>query len=170
MTADRTSQLKHFIDRYAGFARLPDPERITIDWTELLESVGIATAFRLEAELPEEPLCADRAQIEQVLINLLRNAHQSGSSPDDVTLSIASSAAHWRITVADRGPGMSDKVMAHALIPLYSTRADGSGIGLALSREIIEAHGGQIQLRNRRRGGLAVSFSLPRPATAAAVD
>ncbi len=162
MTADRTSQLKHFIDRYAGFARLPDPESIPIDVTELLESVSIATTFRLEGDLPEEPLCADRAQIEQVLINLLRNAHQSGSHPDAVTLAIASSAMHWRLTVADRGPGMSDKVMAHALIPFYSTRTDGSGIGLALSREIIEAHGGQIQIRNRSEGGLAVVFTLPR--------
>ncbi|MEN1728835.1 MAG: ATP-binding protein [Pseudomonadota bacterium] len=162
MTADRTAQLKHFIDRYAGFARLPDPEIDAINWSGLLDSVRIATEFRLDGDLPAEPLHADRAQIEQVLINLLRNAHQSGSNPEDITLAIESTAAHWRLSVADRGPGMSDKVMAHALIPFYSTRADGSGIGLALSREIIEAHGGQIQIRNRRSGGLAVIISLPR--------
>jgi nitrogen fixation/metabolism regulation signal transduction histidine kinase len=162
MTADRTAQLKQFIDRYAGFARLPDPEIALIDWKGLLDSVRIVTDFRLDGDLPDEQLQADRAQIEQVLINLMRNAHQSGSNPDDITLTIELTASHWRLTVADRGPGMSDRVMAHALIPFYSTRADGSGIGLALSREIIEAHDGQIQIRNRRKGGLAVSLSLPR--------
>ena len=70
--------------------------------------------------------------------------------------------AEWRITVSDRGPGMSDKVMAQALVPFYSTRVDGSGIGLALSREIIEAHRGQILLRNRSEGGLSVVLTLPR--------
>lgn len=163
MTADRTAQLKLFIDRYAGFARLPDPEIEPVDWSELLDSVRIATDFQLKGTPPTDPLHADRAQIEQVLINLLRNAHQSGSNPEDVRLTINQAPTYWRLTVADRGPGMSDKVMAQALVPFYSTRADGSGIGLALSREIVEAHGGQIQIRNRNQGGLAVSFSLPRP-------
>jgi nitrogen fixation/metabolism regulation signal transduction histidine kinase len=164
MTADRTAQLKNFIDRYAGFARLPAPEIKSIHWEDLLDSVRVATAFQFNSEVSDEPLHADRAQIEQVLINLLRNAHQSGSDPGDITLTIASSATYWHLTVADRGQGMSDQVMAHALIPFYSTRADGSGIGLALSREIVEAHLGQIQIRNRIKGGLAVSFSLPKHA------
>ncbi len=162
MTADRTAQLKHFIDRYAGFARLPDPEVETVEWQELLDSVRVASPFVMESAPPDEPLLADRAQIEQVLINLLRNAHQSGSEAQDVSLEVLANNSEWRLTVRDRGPGMSDKVMAHALVPFYSTRADGSGIGLALSREIIEAHGGQIQLQNRVGGGLAVRVSLPR--------
>ncbi|MGB0513453.1 MAG: sensor histidine kinase, partial [Wenzhouxiangellaceae bacterium] len=86
MTADRTAQLKLFIDRYAGFARLPDPELEPVDWSELLDSVRIATDFQLGCAVPTDPLHADRAQIEQVLINLLRNAHQSGSKPEDIRL------------------------------------------------------------------------------------
>jgi len=124
--------------------------------------VRIVTGLRLEGNLPEEPLEADRAQIDQVLINLIRKSHQSGSNPDDITLSIESMATHWRLTVADRGPGMSDRVMAPALIPFYSTRAEGSGIGPALSREIIDAHDGRIQIRNRPGGGLAIPGLLLR--------
>ncbi len=162
MTADRTAQLKSFIDRYAGFARLPHPTLEPISWKDVLDSVRIVTDFRLAGPMPNEPLFADRAQIEQVLINLLRNARQSGSKPDDITLNIDALDKQWRLSVADRGPGMSDKVMAQALVPFYSTRANGSGIGLALSREIIEAHGGHIQIRNRSSGGLAVVLTLPR--------
>ncbi|MEM1081319.1 MAG: ATP-binding protein, partial [Pseudomonadota bacterium] len=162
MTAERTEQLKRFIDRYAGFARLPDPEIEPIDWHDLLDSVRVAADVILTDAIPNEPLQADRAQFEQVLINLLRNAHQSGSKADAITLSIESRPTDWRLTVSDRGPGMSDQVMAQALVPFYSTRADGSGIGLALCREIIEAHRGQIQLRNRSSGGLSVIVLLPK--------
>ncbi|MEM7055129.1 MAG: ATP-binding protein, partial [Pseudomonadota bacterium] len=116
MTADRTAQLKNFIDRYAGFARLPNPVIESIRWPELLDSVRVAAEFQLISPVPDQALYADRAQIEQVLINLLRNAYQSGSDKENITLSIEFSQSHWRLSVADRGPGMSEKVMAHALV------------------------------------------------------
>jgi signal transduction histidine kinase len=63
--------------------------------------------------------------------------------------------------VSDQGKGMSETVMASALIPFYSTKAAGSGLGLALCREIVEAHHGQISLHNREIGGISVFVSLP---------
>jgi len=99
--------------------------------------------------------------MEQALLNLLKNAHESGSPPDQVALSIRRAHDMVRIEVLDRGQGMNDAVLTNALVPFYSTKRSGTGLGLALAREIAEAHGGRITLGNREGGGLAVTLILP---------
>src|SRR3546814_1790739 len=102
---------------------------------------------------PVAPLRADAAQLEQARLNLIKNAHESGSDPQQVQLRVRESTRGTRIEVLDRGSGMNEAVLANALVPFYSTKRSGTGLGLALAREIAEAHGGSISLSNRPDGG-----------------
>jgi len=158
---DRVRHLHSFTAGYASFAKLPQPNQAPVEWAAFLESLKLHCKFRLVGEVPDETAHFDAAQIEQVLINLVKNAAEAGGDPTEVTLAIKHAAQNWRIEVADRGPGMSDTVLAQALLPFYSTKRSGTGLGLALAREIVEAHGGRIGLANREGGGLRVTVSLP---------
>ncbi len=126
-----------------------------------MEALRLHSDFRLATSAPREAGWFDAGQIEQALINLLKNAHESGSDAGDVALAIARVGVEWRIEVADRGPGMSQTVLSQALLPFYSTKRSGTGLGLALAREIAESHGGRIALANREDGGLRVTLALP---------
>lgn len=158
---ERARHLHGFIAGYASFAKLPAPQPVAIIWKAFLDGLSLHCQFQLHGHIPEQPGWFDAAQIEQVLINLIKNAHESGSPDDGVTLSLTVIARDLRIEVADRGPGMSETVLAQALLPFYSTKRSGTGLGLALAREIAEAHGGRIALANREEGGLRVSLLLP---------
>jgi signal transduction histidine kinase len=158
---ERARHLHGFIAGYASFAKLPTPQPQPIDWQAFLDSLALHCRYQLVGSVPTEPGWFDAAQIEQVLINLIKNAHEAGGADDGVTLSLAQVGHDWRIEVADRGPGMSETVLAQALLPFYSTKRAGTGLGLALAREITEAHGGRITLANRESGGLRVSLLLP---------
>lgn len=160
---ERSAHLADFIAGYATFARLPAPRPAACPWQGLLAGLAAQYPFRMPVPAPQSPGHFDRAQLEQALINLLRNAHESGSRPEDVELSVTHVGNVQRIEVRDRGPGMTEAVLTQALLPFYSTKREGSGIGLALAREIAEAHDGQIRLANREGGGLAVILSLPLP-------
>lgn len=158
---ERARHLHGFIAGYASFAKLPQPQPQRIEWRPFLDSLALHCRYRLLGEVPEQPGWFDAAQVEQVLINLIKNAHEAGGTDDDVTLSLSLVGRDWRIEVADRGPGMSETVLAQALLPFYSTKRSGTGLGLALAREITEAHGGRIALANREDGGLRVTLLLP---------
>ncbi|MDR2012663.1 MAG: ATP-binding protein [Rhodanobacter sp.] len=158
---DRTRHLEGFIQGYARFAKLPKPQPHAVEWAPFLDALARHHRFRIAGAMPIAPGFFDRAQVEQALINLLKNAHESGSAPEAVEVSVTRVDGELRIEVADRGSGMSDTVLANALLPFYSTKRSGSGLGLALVREIAEAHGGRVHLANREGGGLAVTLALP---------
>lgn len=158
---ERARHLHGFIHGYAEFARLPQPRPEEVAWSGFLEQLARHFSFVLAAPAPSQPGWFDRVQLEQVLINLLKNAHESGSAPTAVEIEVSQRGGDQRIEVRDRGAGMSETVLANALLPFYSTKRSGSGLGLALAREIVEAHGGRIALGSREGGGLSVVLSLP---------
>lgn len=160
---ERARHLHGFIAGYASFAKLPTPQPVAVAWAPFLEGLALHCQYRMATPVPERPGRFDPVQIEQVLINLIKNAHESGGADDQVSLSIVETANELRIEVADRGPGMSEAVLAQALLPFYSTKRSGTGLGLALAREITEAHGGRVTLANREGAGLSVSLRLPLP-------
>ncbi|MES2263544.1 MAG: PAS domain-containing sensor histidine kinase [Pseudomonadota bacterium] len=161
---ERTRHLESFILGYARFAKLPSPRLEQHAWPGFIDRLSHQVGFTLAGETPQEDACFDAAQMEQALLNLLKNAHESGSAPDGVSLAVRRVQGVIRIEVQDRGPGMSETVLANALVPFYSTKRSGTGLGLALAREIAEAHGGRITLANRDGGGLTVTLILPLPA------
>lgn len=158
---ERATHLKTFLDGYASFARLPLPTKRAVPWRELLAGVEGLYTFAVEGALPARPVVADAGQLQQVLINLFKNAAESGSAPEAVTLAVREDGGGVELTVADRGKGMAPEVLRNALLPFFSTKKTGTGLGLALCREIVEAHGGRLSLHPREGGGLAVRCWLP---------
>ncbi len=167
---ERTHHLAGFLEGYARFARLPKPRAERVVWQPFLEGLG---ALFPQARLPSgEGLVDswfDKAQVQQTLINLLKNAIEASGDTPHVELSVeVGGDGAASITVADRGSGMTDDVLRHALVPFFSTKEKGTGLGLALCREIIEAHRGKLRLARREGGGMEITCWLPGRATVVA--
>jgi nitrogen fixation/metabolism regulation signal transduction histidine kinase len=158
---ERASHLATFIDGYARFAKLPRPRPAAVEWRPLLAGLKDSLSFRILEPLPRRPAWIDAAQVEQVLINLIKNAIESGSPEDEVTLGVTERNGGAAVEVRDRGSGLSEEVLRDALLPFYSTKPKGTGLGLTLCREIVDAHGGRLSIANREGGGAVVTVWLP---------
>jgi two-component system nitrogen regulation sensor histidine kinase NtrY len=160
---DRAAHLASFIDGYARFAKLPRPRPAAVDWAPFIGRLQMAMTFKLVGTLPPRTATFDASQLEQVMINLLKNAAESGSKPEDVTVKVSDAGDGFVIEVADRGSGLTPDVLRDALLPFFSTKATGTGLGLTLCREIVEAHGGRLSLANRTDSatGAVVALWIP---------
>lgn len=164
---DRARHLEGFIRGYARFAKLPQPQLQTVQWAPFLASLQQQIPFQMDDVDDTLSSRIDIAQFGQALLNLVKNAHEACADADppnnDVRVQLSRAPQRLRLDVLDRGKGMSEAVLQNALMPFYSTKRNGTGLGLALTREIVEAHGGSVSLQNRTEGGLCVTLWLPMP-------
>lgn len=159
---ERARHLKGFLEGYATLARLPKPKPASVAWPDFIAKLSALYPRVRFGEPPAQPGWFDPAQLEQVLINLLKNAAEASDAEPDVEVKVAAlEDGTTEIGVLDRGPGFSEEALKNALMPLYTTKASGSGMGLSLSQEIVEAHGGSIGISNRSDGGGWIRLILP---------
>jgi two-component system, NtrC family, nitrogen regulation sensor histidine kinase NtrY len=176
MIGQRAKGLKEFISAYARIARVPDPQKVLFPVTQLVERVqslfpqGRVT---LLGEIPDVSLFGDPAHLEQALINLIKNGLEASSrSPDGdgeerdeplpVRMSCAVRGDSCEFQIVDDGSGISNP--ENLFVPLYTTKSGGSGIGLALCRQIAAKHFGYVTLENRSDAqGAVARLIIPLP-------
>lgn len=162
LISGRAESLRRFMASYARLARLPAPNRCPLDVAGLVERVAAMTPGVEVTGGPSLLIDADPDQLEQLLLNLLTNARDAIADVDKggITVSWSSADGSVLIVVRDDGSGLTNP--ANLFVPFFSTKPGGSGIGLALCRQIAESHGGSIMLRNREdTRGCEATIRLP---------
>jgi len=162
--ASRADSLSRFLQAYTRLTKLPPPQKQDVDLASLVQRV-VDLEPRLKVQVmpgPKTMIRADAAQIEQALINLVHNAVDAAlETQGNVAIGWREKEGCVEISVQDDGPGIMNP--ANLFVPFFTTKPDGSGIGLPLSRQIAEAHGGSLALTNREAGqGAQALLRLPR--------
>lgn len=161
--ASRAESLSRFMEAYARLARLPPPRPQSVDVASWVRRVaGLETRVPVSLQCgPEVTIQGDGDQLDQLLINLVRNAADAAlETQGAVAVGWRTANAHLEVWIRDEGPGLPDT--ANLFVPFFTTKPGGTGIGLVLSRQIAEAHGGRLTLENRRPGpGCEAKLRLP---------
>ena len=163
------------IHRLRGLLKKGDREFVVLDLNEMVSEVArlvaadaalrnVSLALDMTDELP--PVRGDRVQLQQVVLNLILNGldaiRQSGRADRSLLVQTSKDgAATVRVAVRDSGVGIDQADLERVFQPFYSTTAEGMGMGLAISRSIVEAHGGHLEGANNPDGGATFSFTLP---------
>ena len=163
----RCHALLDFVESYRQLTRIKTPVKTTFPINELLEHIkGLYPKMKTQGE---GLLTADRSQLEQVLINLIKNAYESGATEVELTVHSlpslqggAGGGSRSTIRIKDNGCGMSPDVVDHAFIPFFTTKPSGTGIGLSLCRQIILKHGGTIRVESQQGKGTTFIITLPK--------
>ena len=167
MIVSQVTAMKNMVDDFREYARTPPAALTSLDLNNLVrevlglyETAGAPVALHLDPALPA--IQGDAAQLRQVIHNLLQNAQDAvaGGARTDIELETARAPGGARLTVADSGPGFSQKIIARAFEPYVTTKARGTGLGLAIVKRIVDDHHGTIDIGNREGGGARVSIVL----------
>lgn len=156
---DQGRDLMDFVQSYRSLLHVPEPDRSLVKGRELLDKIQVLMSARLPGNLDFGISCnpegleffLDEKQIVQVLINLTRNALQAVDGKEDgrvrILAGIEANGTKY-IEVVDNGPGVSPEQMEEIFVPFFTTKSEGSGIGLSLSKRVMQLHGGNIQVRS----------------------
>ncbi len=164
--------INRFLDSYYKLTQLPDPKVETVKAGDYFQT--LKNLFKAELDnrnlpddiiaytIPEEmELKIDPAQMNQVMTNLLRNALDALPKEDGkVEIVLTVSDAHPYLTIKDNGTGMTQDALNNLFLPFYTTKPQGSGVGLSISRQIIQKHGGDLRVQSHEGKGTLVSISL----------
>ncbi|MDH8701243.1 two-component system nitrogen regulation sensor histidine kinase NtrY [Dysgonomonadaceae bacterium PH5-43] len=164
----RSKGLIDFVNNYQKLTKIPPPSKTIFTIKELLED--ISNLLKVERMLfsytigkENWTLNADRAQIEQVMINLIKNAYESASLNTSVKVHINVSKDYYQrtfIRVIDNGDGILPDVLDKIFVPFFTTKSTGSGVGLSICQQIINLHGGSIAIKSKPEDGTTVSIIL----------
>lgn len=170
--ARRAGNLMQFVANYRQLTGLPKPLKQRLSAQEVLTHIArvaaidasdTAPALNVDVNPPGLEFHADPEQVEQVLINLLRNAEQALAGKHGGWIALAAflnPRGHVTLEVRDNGPGIEEKNLSRIFVPYFTTKPEGSGIGLALARQIMMAHGGTIKAGNREDGGAVFTLTF----------
>ena len=165
---NQVQAMKHMVDSFRDYARLPPAKLVKLDLNELLRELLVL----YEASLT--PICAtlaadiplvkgDPAQLRQIIHNLIRNAQDATEGRVDLQIDVATRVVNQHqveLVIGDSGPGFPTEIMANAFEPYVTTKPKGTGLGLPIVKKIIEEHGGKISLANRPEGGAEIRIVL----------
>jgi signal transduction histidine kinase len=164
------TRLEQTVQGFLNFARLPPPQRALCDLREIVDEArdlvrvrADQQQVRLEWDRPLEPVpvCVDRGQMTTVLVNLFLNALDVMPHGGELDVDLDRTDAGPRLTVADTGPGIAPALADRLFTPFATNKPTGTGLGLSLSRRILEEHGGTIVAANRPAGGACFTLNLP---------
>jgi two-component system, NtrC family, nitrogen regulation sensor histidine kinase NtrY len=169
LIVERVDALTTFIDGYAEVAKLPAPNRRLTDVAQLVGAASrlfVEEAQRRAVTIDVRTKDAgsveiDSQQFERVLVNVIKNAVEASPDHSAVDVMAARVPGGVEVVVADAGPGISPEARRNLFVPYFTTKAGGSGIGLALARQIVVAHGGTITAERSPSGGTLMRVVIP---------